>query len=218
VQSEPKEALAQANNWLAAGGGAAALHCAALALVGLRLYDQAARKLDEAAAGEKSAGPELRAQLLDQAGNAWLLAHRPGEAVDSFSAALTLVPGDEDMLADRARARGAMHDWAGAVVDLTEVLARDPDRADSYVLRASAQHALGKKAEARADLVHALNVVPDYPEALLERGTIKFEDGDLEGARADWRQVVKEAPGSQAGDDARKRLSALSAAARPAKR
>ncbi len=60
-----------------AGGGAAALHCEALALTALHRYGDAAVKLDQAAIIAPSGQRDLRIALYDQAGNAWLLAGNP---------------------------------------------------------------------------------------------------------------------------------------------
>jgi regulator of sirC expression with transglutaminase-like and TPR domain len=209
VKRDAGTAFDQANGWYKAGGGAAALHCSALALVELKRYPEAAGKLEQAAKeGTKFAAPQ-RAALLDQAGNAWLLAGKPDRAAASFSAALGFAPQDEDTLTDRARARGLLKDWAGAEADLSAVLSLDPDRADALVLRASAVHAQGRKADARADIAHALDLDPGYPDALLERGAMKLEDGDANGARADWQQVAKDAPGTDAAAAAQVRLQSL---------
>jgi tetratricopeptide (TPR) repeat protein len=209
VKRDPAAALTEAEQWSASGGGAASLDCAALALVQLKRYGEGAQALDNAA--RITAGVAAKADLLDQAGNAWLLADDPAKAEDALSTALQLAPKDEDVLADRARARGAARNWSGAFDDLTAVIALDPDRADVYVLRASALHAEGKKAEARADIAHALAIYPGYPEALVERGVMRLEGGDTAGARADWQQVARVVPDSDAGQTARTYLQQLSA-------
>src|SRR5438105_78712 len=156
VKRDAVAALSEAEQWSAGGGGAASLHCAGLALVELRRYGEAAQAMENAA--RITAGTAAKADLLDQAGNAWLLAGEPAQAETALTTALGLAPKDEDILADRARARGAAKNWSGAFADLTAVIALDPDRADVYVLRASALHAEGRKAEARADIAHALAV------------------------------------------------------------
>ena len=207
VKRDPPAALAEAEQWSANNGGAAALDCAALALVQLKRYGEGAQALENAA--RITAGAAARADLFDQAGNAWLLASDPAKAETAFSSAIQLAPKDEDILADRARARGAAKNWSGAFDDLTAVIALDPYRADIYVLRASALHAEGKKAEARADIAHALAIYPNYPEALVERGAMRLETGDTAGARADWQQAAHAAPGTDAGQTARARLDAL---------
>jgi len=204
----PQDALKLANEWRGDDDGPAAGHCTALALVALRRYPEAAKQLDQL--GHSNFGSvEERADLFDQAGNAWLLARRGGEAVESFSSALALSPHDPDLLADRARAAALLDDWEGAQNDLSAALKLDPNRADLLVLRASARDAMGRKAEGRADLEAALRIVPDYPEALLERATLKLEAGDLSGARSDWQTVVARGRGTAAAQTAEDRLKAL---------
>jgi regulator of sirC expression with transglutaminase-like and TPR domain len=215
VQHNASDAYDAATAWQNAAGGAAAAHCAALALVSLRRYGEAGAKLDQLAQSTAVSGAAQRAELLDQAGNAWLLAGRPADADASFTSALTLVPGDPDILADRARANGARKDWAGADRDLTAVLAADPERADILVLRASARHALGRKVEARADIDSALTVYRDYPEALVERGELKAEAGDPAGALADWQRVLSVAPNGDAAQAARQHIAQAQAPAQP---
>ena len=209
VKRDASRALEAAQAWRGAGGGAAALHCSALALTALRRYPEAAQQLDEAAHDAMAGDAGLRAELLDQAGNAWMLAGRADKAVASLSGALAFSPNDADLLFDRARARGLAHDWAGADGRSSAIIAQDSNRADVLVLRASARHAEGRKADARADLERALGVYPDYPEALVERGALKLEAGDKAGAAADWQQVLRDAPDSDAGAAARAHLGEM---------
>ncbi len=213
AKSKPDEAETAASAWHALGGGAAALHCSALALVALHRYSEAAVRLDQAALAAGGRNTDLRVALSDQAGNAWLLAGQPEKAEASIDSALILAPRDEDVLFDRARARAGRKNWPGAEADLTALLAVDPERADAYVLRASARHAEGRKAEALADIGRAMQIYPDYPEALVERGSMRFEAGDTAGARADWSAVVRDSPDSDAGAAARARLADMNAAA-----
>jgi tetratricopeptide (TPR) repeat protein len=207
AQDDPAGAFADATAWSRRAGGAAADHCAAVALVGLHRFGEAAGRLDALARSPFAADPARRAVLFDQAGNAWLLAGRPDSAIASFSAGLAADASDLDLLADRARALAAQRNWAKADSDLSVALLVDPGRADLYVLRGSARHALGRKSDARADFDRALRLQPSNADALLERGNVKFESGDAAGARADWQQAVSVAPGSAAADSARQRLA-----------
>jgi tetratricopeptide (TPR) repeat protein len=213
TKSNAEKAAEAAETWHEAGGGAAALHCEALALVALHRYAEAAEKLDQAAMAADTHNIDLRVALFDQAGNAWLLAEQPQKAETSINSALALAPRDEDMLFDRARARAANRNWPGAESDLRTLLAIDHERADAYVLRASARHAEGKKADALSDLGRAMQIYPDYPEALVERGSMRFEAGDMVGARADWTMAARASPNSDAGAAARARLADMDAAA-----
>ncbi|HEY4940144.1 MAG TPA: tetratricopeptide repeat protein [Rhizomicrobium sp.] len=207
VQGDPAGALAFASAWAKAGGGAGADHCAALALVGLRRYGEAAAKLDSLARDGFAANAAMRIALFDQAGNAWLLGGRPDSAIAAFSAALAVDPLDADILSDRARALASKQNWAKAESDLTAALLVSPDRADLYVLRGSARHAMGRKADARIDFDRALKLQPGNPDALVERGTTRYESGDVAGARADWQSVVTSSPASPAADAARQHLA-----------
>ena len=204
AERDPQVGYDMAKAWR--DGGTAALHCSAIALVGLNHYAEAATILASLARDAASGDVAMRAQLFDQAGNAWLLGQQPGNALPLFTAALALSPRQADMLADRARARAMHKDWPGAEADLTTAIGIDSERADLYVLRASARHAEGMKAQARGDIDHALDIYPNYAEALVERGTLKLEGGDVAGARADWETTVKVSPDSDAGHTAKQHL------------
>jgi len=212
--SRPRAALEAAQGWR--GGGASAGHCEAVALAGLGRYSEAALKLDGLARDPAIADPAHRAELFDQAGNAWLLAHKPGPAQSSFSAGLRLRPGDPDLLADRARAKAMDRDWTGADSDLSAALARAPSRPDLLVLRASARRALHRAKDAMADVEKALRLQPGDAEALVERGVLKFDAGDKAGAEADWQKAIASAANSAAAQSAREHLSQLGLSA-PAK-
>ncbi len=206
AQSDPSGALMLASAWAKSGGAAPAEHCAAVALVGLRRFTEAAARLDGLGASPATGGPDMRTEIYDQAGNAWLLAGQADRAIVSFSAALAIDPLDADLLADRARANAFKKNWAKAESDLTAALLVNPDRADLYVLRGSARHGMGRRADARADFEHALKLQPNNADALVERGTAKLEDGDVAAARADWQRVVSMAPGTAAAESARQHL------------
>ena len=209
-------AYEQALAWHDAGGGPAAVHCSAVALFQQKHFGEAAFKFDQLAHARDTGDADLRADLLDQAGNAWLLAGQPENAEASFAAAINLGARGADVYADRARARGLRKDWSGAEADLTVALSKDEYRSDLLVLRASARHALGRKKEARADLDQALELDPHYADALVERGAMKLEAGDRQGARADWKLVLVLQPKSPAADSARARIEQLEFSAKGA--
>jgi len=207
----PTAALGAATKWIAEQGGGPAEHCAAVALVGLKRYAEAARRLD--ALGRAPGMGELRPAIFDQAGNAWLLAGEGPQALASFQAALALSANDPDLYADLARAQALTKDWKGVQADMNAALALAPRRADLLVLRASARHALGDVAAARADLATALAIKPNYPEALVERGSIALDSGDIAAARADFENAIRQGAAGETADGARRGLAALDAAA-----
>jgi len=215
VSRSPQTAEIKARAWQTHGGGTAAMHCNALALTELKRYGEAARVLDALSRNRDFTGTE-RADLADQAGNAWLLAGKANEAIQSFSAALATAPNDLAMLADRARARAVQKDWKGADADLSAAILQDQNRADLLVLRASARWAMNRKADAATDVVRALELYPDYPPALIERGKMKYSAGDTEGARMDWTKAAATGQGSVARD-AKNYLGQLGPAPKPLK-
>lgn len=186
-------------------GGAPAEHCAAMALVSLKHYSEAARRLD--ALGRAPKMGALRATVFDQAGNAWMLAGSAKKASASFSAALALSANDPDLYADLARAQAMLKQWGEVEADLNAALALAPKRADLLVLRASARDALGKLVQARDDANAALKLDPKSVEALIQRGEIERDAGDLGAARRDFEAAIKR--GGKSAAAARQALSDL---------
>jgi tetratricopeptide (TPR) repeat protein len=207
ASANPGAALGVANQWIGEKGGSPAQHCAAVALVGLKKYPEAAAKLD--ALGRAPGMGALRPQLFDQAGNAWMLAGEISKAVASFQAALVLSPGDADLYGDLARAQAMQADWGAVESDLNAALAISPRRSDLLVLRASARHAENHIADAKADIETSLSLSPKNPDALVERGSIRRDSGDFKGARADFQAALALKPPAQTEDAARRNLAAL---------
>jgi tetratricopeptide (TPR) repeat protein len=208
--NDPAAALADAEGWLRAGGGVPARHCRALALVGLRRYDQAGAELDALGKAAQVPGAAMRAALFDQAGNAWLLAGNGARAVSSLSAALALSGGDADLFADLARAQAMQRKWAEAETSLNAALGMAPRRVDLLVLRASARRALRNFVGAHDDIAAALRLAPNDSDALVESGLLRKQAGDLGGARRDFEAAVKADPTGEAAVTARENLDALS--------
>ena len=217
TKQDPKAAQRLALSWREQGGAHPADHCAAVALVGLKQYKEAATRLEALAADMKTAPPALRADVLDQAAQAWLLA---GDAVRAYAAAgqaLTLQPDAPDLLVDRAEAAASAGYFDKAVSDLDRVLQSVPGRVDALIYRASANRALDRLDPALADVEKALAQAPNSVPALLERGNIRRLKGDTKGAREDWGRIGKLAPGSQADLAARSNLEHLARDTPPAK-
>jgi tetratricopeptide (TPR) repeat protein len=209
ARSEPEAGRDMAQRWRTEGGGHPAEHCEAVALIGLKKYPEAARQLESLADQMTKAPADLRAEVLGQAGQAWLLAGDTAQAHSVLSQALLIAPDDLDLLTDRAAAAGALGKPAEAVADLDRVLAKDPGRADALTFRASAKRALGRLDEALLDAEAAVRLAPKSADALLERGNILALADDPKGARRDWEQVAKLAPGTPAAAAAKTNLARL---------
>jgi len=191
AERHPDEALEMAMNALGEGEDASAEHCAAIALVGLKQYGEAARRFDALARKSAAGGAEVRAQIMGQAGNAWLLAGQPELATASFTAALALMPDDSGYLVDRARASAQLKKWAAAESDLSAALVAEPGNVEALVLRSSARRAQKNIKGAVGDVTQALILDPKSAEALLERGLIRIAQGDKANARKDFFEVLK---------------------------
>jgi tetratricopeptide (TPR) repeat protein len=197
ARQNPGEARSLAQSWHERGGAHPADHCAAVALIGLKQYKEAAMRL-EALAQAITSPAVLRAEVLDQAGQAWGLAGDPVRAYAAAGAAVSLAPNDLDLVIDRAQAAASAGYYDKAVADLDHVLRADPSRVDALIYRASANRALARLDPALADVEKAIARTPNSAPALLERGNIRRLKGDDMGARQDWERVGQLAPGSQA--------------------
>ncbi|SDG36522.1 hypothetical protein [Roseospirillum parvum] len=212
ARSDPEAGFDRAGAWEGLGGGDAARHCAAVALLEMGEARPAARRL-ELLAEQSRQRPEVRAGMLAQAAQGWLLDANPGRAVAALDSALALLapdaPARVDLLIDRAVALAEAANYRPAVDDLSAALALDPRRVDALTLRASARRFLDDTAGARADIDAALELDRFNPDALLERGILNRLAGDAAAARDDWLAVVNIAPDSAAAELARANLARL---------
>jgi tetratricopeptide (TPR) repeat protein len=210
AHSDPQKAYDDAESWRNIGGGFPAQHCAAVALVGLKRYPEAASKLEALANAMMQAGPEMRGDAMEQAGQAWLLAGKPNEAKSAFNAALGFKPKDTELLIDRAEANALGGKYFESIDDLNAVLDQTPNRVDALVYRASAYRQLGSIDLATDDIDRALRLDPNSVAGLLERGNLRRLKNDAAGAKADWQQVLKLSPGTPAAASAQDNLAHLS--------
>src|SRR5580765_1755433 len=97
AREDPAAARDLAEKWRDRGGGHPADHCVAVVLIGLRQYRPAASRLEKLAQAMVHAPAALRAEVLGQAAQAWLLAGDPGRAYAADGAALALRPADDDL-------------------------------------------------------------------------------------------------------------------------
>jgi tetratricopeptide (TPR) repeat protein len=212
ARSEPRRAYEQATMWHNMGGGFPAEHCAAVALVGLGKYGEAAQKLEGMAGAMMQADPGLRGDALEQAGSAWLLADDAKKAKADFDGALALKPNDPDILIDRAGAPPLQQKFFDAIDDLNRALDIAPKRVDALIYRASAYRQLGTLGLALDDVTRALAIDPNAIAGLLERGNIRRLRGDRAGAKEDWERIISLAPKSPEAKDARDNLARVAAA------
>lgn len=199
ARTAPQKGFDHSVTWLNLGGGDAARHCQAIALIGLGSNSEAASKL-EALAQDTKSEPRFRAELFAQAAQAWMLASNPQRAEAVLTAAIKLDPSDMELRIDRSQAYAQRGDFQNAINDLSTVLATDPGRPEALVFRASAFRQSGQTEAAAADLAKVLAQNPGHPEALLERGMLERMQGDKAAARRDWLMVIERAPKTPTAD------------------
>lgn len=202
ARSEPLKALPMAEKWKAEGGGLGARHCVAIAMFESGRFVSAATQLE---AIERDMGTDrsgVRAELLAQAGQAWLEANQAENAAAAQSRALGLKPADADLYIDRGLSYAAMRAWPRAISDFDSALLIQPDKVEILVLRAAAWRNAGDPAKALADANRVLKRAPDHSEALLEHGFALLARGDRNGASTDFTKVLKVVP---PGSDAARR-------------
>lgn len=206
---QPEEAFEKATAWAAFDGGYAARHCAAIALLGLGEYREAASRLETLAGDLSGPDAKLRVGVLAQAGQAWLLGGDTNRAYATQSAALKIEPKNVELLIDRAVTLASAESYWEAIDDLNAAQELAPKRADILIFRASAYRFVDAAELALEDVNRGLKLDPDNPEGLLERGILRRLAGDAAGAREDWLKVVTLAEGTPAAEAAQANLEAL---------
>lgn len=206
ARSDPTAAYADALAWNQTGGGMPARHCAAVALVGMRQYEEAAARLETLANETDDQDPGLRLGLLAQAAQAWLLSGRVERAERLQDRAVEFAPRDRQLRVDRAVTRLTLGKSWDAIDDLNVAIELDPNDAEALLYRASAYRYLDAIDLARDDVRRAIAVDPKRPEAWLERGILEQLAGDLPAARKSWLEVLRLDPDGPAASAARARI------------
>lgn len=208
ARKQPTEGWEEALAWSSLGGGEPAAHCAAVALMGLEQYGEAATRLERLAETSRQA-PALRASILAQAGQAWLMEGKPDRAYGALTTGIKLDPNNPDLFVDRAQALAAAANYSEAEADLSAALKLAPKQVDILTFRASARRYLDNVKGARADIDQALKLDPGFADAWVESGTLRRIAGDDAGARKDWIRALQLSPKSAAGDAARRNIEIL---------
>lgn len=205
----PADAFEEALAWASEGGAEPAQHCAAVALLYNGQPEASAFRLEQLATDMRLFAPELRAEVLAQAGRAWLEARNPTRAAAAFSTALELAPALVDLWIDRAEAHAAAANYRAAIDDLNHAADLDAKRADIFAFRASAYRHVNSPDLALDDANRAVQMDPTLPDGWLERAILHREKGDVAAARRDLLQVLVLDPDGPAGDVARANIERM---------
>ncbi len=208
AETAPDRAIEEALRWEQRGGGDGARHCAAIAFARRGDHAAAAKRLETLAWSLPESTPQkVRAELLAQAGNAWIRARKHAAALAVLAAAVDLAPGDATIRIDHAVALASVSRHQDAVIELSAALVAEPNSVEALVLRARAYRALDRLPAARKDADRALFLSPRDPQGLLERGIIRERTGDAAGAANDWRNLVDHHPNTPEARAAKQLLS-----------
>ena len=209
VAENPALAEIEAADWARAGGGAAAGHCRALALLALGADLRAAEVLTDVAATDRTIPDQVRAELLIDAGSIYLGVGALESARDASQRALRLATDPRAALTLSARVKAELEDWKGAAADLDGALAGGEPDAELLALRASARRRLGQLDAARGDLERATGLAPDSATVWLERGALEEASGDKDAARAALLRAVELDRAGPVGAAARLRMQTM---------
>jgi len=208
TKSNAEDAFEAAIAWRDMGGGDAAKHCAAIALINLKHFKEGAERLENLAR-ETLADEAFKAGLLAQSGQAWLMAGNSIRAREVQTAGLLLNPNSVDLLIDRSQAFAAEKLYFNAIDDLNRALEINPTMVDALVFRATAYRYADSFELAKEDLNQALEIEPEHIEALLEKGMVERLQGKKDKARSSWMTLLEVAPGSPAAELARANLETM---------
>ncbi len=208
ARAYPEQGVEFAGKWVGLSGGEPAKHCQAVALLGMREFKEAASRLEELAEASKKEN-SIRAGLLAQAGQAWLLGGETERAYGAQTAALKLVPRDAQILMDRAQTLAEAKNYWQAIDDLNLAIEVEPKNADAFAFRASAYRMVDADDLAAEDSTHALLLDPVNLSALLERGNLHRMKGRNDSARQDWLKILELAPDSDTANAARANIEKL---------
>lgn len=173
IERAPEEAYEDGLAWTFEGNRPGARQCTALALIALGNVEEGAVRLENLSMSSDGGTMEQRAVYLSQAGNAWLQIGAAEAAAVSFSEALRLAPGENDLLLDRATAYMLIDKWDEALVDLNTAIANSPGDAIAHQMRAEVH--LNKDALdlALKDVETSMAADPKNIDTLLVRGRVR---------------------------------------------
>src|SRR5690606_25838106 len=156
--------------WTFEGNRPGARQCTALALIALGNVEEGAVRLENLAMASDGGTMEQRAVYLSQAGNAWLQIGAAEAAAVSFSEALKLAPGENDLLLDRASAYMVIDKRDEALAALDTAIANDPGDAIAYQMRAEVHLSKDALDLAMKDVEASMAADPKNIDTLLVRG------------------------------------------------
>ena len=177
IEAHPDRAYEEGMAWAAETHSLSGYRCAAMALVAEHRYEEAARRFQSLATALSPDLVGLRAELLSQAGNTWLLDRNAPSARSAFTLAIATVHNDRaqlpDLLIDRARAYALERDYRHSEEDLSQSLDIRPNDALALRLRAAARMQQSSFDLAENDAQAAVRLEPANVDNYLVLGNVR---------------------------------------------
>ena len=212
VATDPGRAEREADDWARfGGGGGAARHCRAMAMLALGAERPAALELLSIAASEVALAEPLRADILVQAAEVFRDIGDPVAAISAADAALRLAPGSAAALGVRGEARVLNGDLIAGIADFDDAVEARPSDRDLLLKRAAASRSLGRFNAARRDARTVIDANPGSARAWLELGQVERRAGEKTAARTALLRAValdRNGPVGAAAQNALQRLEA----------
>jgi tetratricopeptide (TPR) repeat protein len=161
-----------AQQWVSEGGGSEARHCLAVADLKAGFPKLSALRLEEIAQRNDAGDDYVRARVLTQAAEAWLVAEERAYAEAALDEAFALVPDSGELQLTAAKVHAAYERWQEVVNAVNAAEESGFVSAETFVLRGRGRYVLGAYESAADDVVAALNVEPTNIDALVLRGDL----------------------------------------------
>ncbi|MEM9988911.1 MAG: hypothetical protein AAF723_05265 [Pseudomonadota bacterium] len=171
AEQDPGAGRAQAEAWMADGGGRPAKHCLALATLGLGSPASAGAILAELAEAER-ADPGVAARLYVQSAEAFMQAGRRDDALAALRETYKIIADAPEVHMAAATIYATAEEWEGVVLTLNALERYADLSADAFALRARAYVERGDTLKAAKDVKKALKLDPLLVDALVLRGEL----------------------------------------------
>ncbi len=161
-----------AQQWVGEGGGAEARHCLAIADLKAGFPKLAALSLEDIAQRKDAGDDYVRARLLVQAAEAWLIANETAQAQAALDEAMALTPDSGELYLTAAKIYAAEERWQEVITAVNFAEDSGFISAGAFVLRGRARYVYGAFENAANDVVGALSIEPTNIDALVLRGDL----------------------------------------------
>jgi tetratricopeptide (TPR) repeat protein len=112
------------------------------------------------------------------------------QALNDFSRAIQLEPGNASLFRERGRVYGEKGDFNRAILDFNQAVRLNPNFAEAFNNRGTIFSNMRDFDRAIADFTQSIQLNPSYAEAYFNRGSAFYEISDYDRALADFEIVL----------------------------